>query len=162
MWLVTPNATPAAVAGPPLICFSFAHMSIDVTTPALLFPAISLLLLAFTNRFLAVAALIRSLQERYTANPDTIIIEQIGNLQYRVVLIRNMQAFGASSLFVCVLCMFALFAGQVVLGQIAFGISLILMMISLALSVREIHVSVDALNIQLREMEGRRTAAPTS
>ena len=34
-------------------------MHIDVSTPSILFPAISLLLLAFTNRFLALANLIQ-------------------------------------------------------------------------------------------------------
>lgn len=130
-------------------------MGIDLTTPALLFPAISLLLLAFTNRFLALAALIRSLHERYQAHPDNLIVEQIGNLRYRVVLIRNMQAFGVLSLFICVVCMFALFAGQVLLGQVSFGISLILMLTSLGISVGEIQVSVSALDLQLRDLEGQ-------
>ncbi|SNB44711.1 DUF2721 domain-containing protein [Geobacter sp. DSM 9736] len=134
----------------------------DLSTPALLFPTISLLFLAFTNRFLAIAALIRSLHDRYQANPDEIIVAQIGNLRYRMMLIRHMQTFGVLSLLLCVICMFVLFAGYVLVGQITFGLSLVLMMVSLALSAREIQVSVDALNLQLRDMElhkaGRRQA----
>jgi len=128
-------------------------MEINLTTPALLFPAVSLLLLTFTNRFLALAALIRNLHDRYRTNPNDLIIAQIGNLRYRVMLIRNMQAFAVLSLLLCVVCMFVLFAGQMVLGKIMFGISLILMMISLGLSVREIQLSVNALNLQLRDLE---------
>jgi hypothetical protein len=128
-------------------------MEINLTTPALLFPAISLLLLAFTNRFLALAALIRTLHARYQASPDELIVAQIGTLRYRVMLIRNMQALAVLSLLLCVLCMFVLFAGHMLLGKITFGISLVLMMISLALSVREIQVSVNALNLQLRDLE---------
>lgn len=128
-------------------------MEIDLTTPALLFPAISLLLLAFTNRFLALAALIRNLHDRYHANPDELIIAQIGNLRYRVMLVRNMQAFGVLSLLVDVICMFVLFAGNIQLGKVAFGVSLVLMMISLALSIREIQVSVNALNLHLQSLE---------
>ena|SRR6266540_2205189 len=131
-------------------------MEINLTTPALLFPAISLLLLAFTNRFLALAALIRSLHDRYQTTPDQLIVEQIGNLRYRVMLVRNMQIFGVLSLLLCVICMFVLFAGHVLLGKVTFGISLVLMMVSLGLSVREIHVSVNALNLQLRDLEIRR------
>ena len=96
-------------------------MEIDVTTPALLFPAISLLLLAFTNRFLALAALIRNLHDRYQARPDELIVAQIGNLRYRVMLIKNMQAFGVLSLLLCVLCMFVLFAGNMLLGKAIFA-----------------------------------------
>lgn len=130
-------------------------MEITLTTPSLLFPAISLLLLAYTNRFLALAALIRELHARYKASPDELIIRQIGNLRYRVALIKDMQAAGVSSLLLCTLCMFVLFAGQVAAGKIIFGASLVLMIISLALSIREIQVSVNALNLQLSDLEER-------
>src|ERR1044071_5258123 len=125
-------------------------MEINLTTPSLLFPAISLLLLAFTNRFLALAALIRTLNERYRATADEQIMEQLGNLRYRVTLIRYMQEFGVLSLLLCVACMFALFAGQVLAGKVLFGVSLVSMMASLGISIREIHVSINALDVQLR------------
>ncbi len=128
-------------------------MNITLTTPALLFPAISLLLVAYTNRFLALGSRIRSLHAQYKSNPDDILIGQIDMLKKRVILIRNMQAFGVASLFSCVLCMFALFAGQVWLGQIIFGTSLLLMLGSLGLSLREISLSVEALNLQLSDMK---------
>jgi hypothetical protein len=134
-------------------------MDIDFTTPALLFPAISLLLLAYTNRFLALAALIRSLHARYQKNADEIIIAQLDNLRYRVILVRNMQGFGVSSLLMCVFCMFALYFGQIDLAKIIFGISLILMIISLVLSIREIQVSVKALNLELTDIETRAVKA---
>ncbi len=130
-------------------------MEIDLTTPALLFPAVSLLLLAYTNRFLALAALIRELHARYKTSPDELVIRQLSNLRYRVVLIRNMQTVGVLSLLLCVLCMLLLFAGQVELGKWIFGVSLILLILSLAISVRELLVSVDALNLQLRDLEER-------
>jgi len=129
-------------------------MDLGLTTPALLFPAISLLLLAYTNRFLTLANLIRELHKRYKANPDQIILAQISNLRYRVVLIRNMQAYGIASFFLCVLCMFVLFAGQELLGKLIFGVSLIALMASLGISFREIQVSVDALNYRLSDLEG--------
>lgn len=136
-------------------------MEITLTTPALLFPAISLLLLAYTNRFLTLASLIRDLHETYKSqhhetyksHHNDIIIGQLRNLRTRVTLIRNMQALGVTSLFLCVFCMFLLFAGKVLLGEIVFGISLILLMASLALSIREIQISVNALNLHLSDME---------
>lgn len=129
-------------------------MELGLTTPALLFPAISLLLLAYTNRFLTLANLIRELHKSYKSNPEQIILAQISNLRYRVMLIRNMQVYGIASFFLCVLCMFVLFAGQELLGKIIFGVSLIALMISLGISFREIQVSVDALNYRLSDLEG--------
>jgi len=126
---------------------------ISLTTPALLFPAISLLLLAYTNRFLTLAGLIRKLHAEYQNEPDQMIIGQIQNLRKRVVLIRNMQALGISSLFLCVFCMFLIFAGENLAGKVVFGVSLLLLMASLALSIREIQISVNALNIQLSDLE---------
>ncbi len=131
-------------------------MEISLTTPALLFPAISLLLLAYTNRFLAIATLIRNLHEKYENEPNKILIEQIKNLRRRVYLIRNMQFLGVFSLLLCVVCMFVLFWGQMEAGQWLFGISLVLLMLSLSLSVLEIQISVKALNIQIGKMEKRK------
>ena len=130
------------------------NMEMTLTTPALLFPAISLLLLAYTNRFLALAVLIRDLHDRYKERPDQILIAQITNLRYRVTLIRNMQVFGAGSFFLCVLCMLVLLAGQIQIGEIIFGLSLLLLLVSLGLSLRELQVSVDALNYRLSDLEG--------
>ncbi|WP_440995158.1 DUF2721 domain-containing protein [Arhodomonas sp. SL1] len=135
-------------------------MTPDLATPALLFPAISLLLLAYTNRFLALAALIRDLQARYQDTQERRLYRQIENLRRRVVLIRNMQVLGVSSLFVCVLCMLVLMLGWMVMGQWLFAASLVLMMLSLGVSVREIQISVDALNIQLADVADGQSGAP--
>jgi len=128
-------------------------MDLTLSTPALLFPAVSLLLLAYTNRFLALAALIRELQERYRESCDPILKGQLDNLRKRVNLIRSMQEAGVASLFLCVFCMFLLFAGFLILGKLVFAVSLFLLMLSLGLSVREIHISVQALNLQLSDIE---------
>ncbi len=119
-------------------------MDLSLTTPALLFPAISLLLLAYTNRFLTLASLIRELYARYRTQHDPKIKGQLANLRYRIVIIRNMQICGVASFLGCVLTMIALFAGQVLLGKWIFGISLVLLLVSLALSLRELQVSIDA------------------
>jgi hypothetical protein len=128
-------------------------MELTLTTPALLFPAISLLLLAYTNRFLTLAALMRDLYARYRAQPDPKIKGQLANLRYRIVIIRNMQVLGVSSFFCCVLCMLLLFAGQVLVGQWVFGFGLLLLLLSLALSLRELQVSIDALTLQIDDLD---------
>jgi hypothetical protein len=128
-------------------------MEINLTTPALLFPAISLLLLAFTNRFLALANLIRGLKKQYEVDHDSNVLFQLKNLQQRIYLIRNMQAFGIGSLLLCVVCMFAIFMDYQSMGKILFGSSLILMMISLLYSIREILISVHALNLELKQIQ---------
>jgi len=128
-------------------------MDISLTTPALLFPAISLLMLAYTNRFLTLATIIRGLHDRYKSEANDNLLGQIANLRYRIYLIRNMQIFGVMSLLFCVISMFALFAGWIAGGQWMFGIALILMMVSMLISLRELQISVGALDLLLVELE---------
>ena len=128
-------------------------MDITLTTPGLLFPAVSLLMLAYTNRFLTLATIIRSLHDRYHASRDENLLGQIANLRYRIYLIRNMQIYGVLSLIFCVVSMFALFAGWVAGGQWSFAIAMIMMIVSLGISLRELQVSGGALDLLLRDME---------
>ena len=128
-------------------------MDINLTTPALLFPAVSLLMLAYTNRFLTLATIIRNLYDRYSNDQNQNLLGQIANLRYRVYLIRNMQIFGVSSLLFCVVSMFTLFAGWVLAGQWSFAIALLLMIISMLISLRELQISVGALDLLLTDLE---------
>ncbi len=128
-------------------------MDFTLSTPALLFPTVSLLMLAYTNRFLTLATIIRGLHDRYKNDQNDNLLGQIANLRYRVYLIRNMQIFGVLSLLFCVVSMFALFAGWVPGGQWAFGIALILMIVSMLISLRELQISVGALDLLLVELE---------
>ncbi len=132
---------------------------ITLTTPGLLFSAISLLLLAYTNRFLALAALIRALHSEYQRNPDKLVLNQIKNLRQRVQLIKNMQIWGVASLFLCVLCMFLIFADNQVLGKWIFGLGLLLLLVSLGISIKEIQISVKALNLHLKNMDTKEDAS---
>jgi Zn-dependent membrane protease YugP len=127
-------------------------MDITLTTPALLFSTLSLILLAYTNRFLALGSRIRALHDRYENSHGPSLLAQIESLRTRVNLIRLMQLYGVLSLFLCVLCMFFLFAGLVLAGKIVFGLSLVTLLVSLGLSTREIHISTRALNIQLESL----------
>jgi len=128
-------------------------MAITLTTPALLFPALSLLLLAYTNRFLSLADRVRGLKARYENAPHAHLLTQIGNLRRRLVLLRNMQAVGTGSIFGCVLTMFVLFAGFQQAGEILFGASLLALLVSLVLALLEIQISVEALNVELDNLQ---------
>lgn len=128
-------------------------MEFNLTTPALLFPTISLLMLAYTNRFLTLATIVRNLYDRYKSNHDESLLGQIANLRYRVYLIRNMQIVGMFSLLFCVVSMFALFAGWVPAGQWSFAAALVLLLVSLGISLRELQISVGALDLLLTDLE---------
>jgi len=129
-------------------------MELSITTPSLLFPAISLMMLAYTNRFLAIASLIRQLHERYQRDTNQKhIVEQIRNLRKRIRLIRSMQAFGVVSFLFCVLCMFCIFQGWHAIAYIIFALSIAAFVISLILSLTEIILSTRALELALSDME---------
>ena len=129
-------------------------MDISISTPALLFPAITLLLLAYTNRFLAIATLIRSLHKNFKSHPDNKILSaQLTNLRKRLNLIKLMQLFGIISLFLCIASMLTMFLGYEIYGNYGFGISLLSMLISLGFCLQEIVISTKALEIELSDME---------
>ena len=128
-------------------------MDINLTTPAVLFPAVSLLLLAYTNRFLALASVIRKLHADYKATPSPGYLSQIEDLRYRIRLVRNMQFCGVSSLLLCTVCMFLLFCDLISPAEIVFSASLFVMIISLVFSLVEIQTSVRALDLHLQDVE---------
>ena len=122
----------------------------DLTTPALLFPAISLLLLAYTNRFLVLAQLIRQLHGQYRNELRHVVIRQISNLRRRIILIKAMQALGLLSFILCSLAMFFLFIDFSRIAEVTFGLSLFSLVLSLIVSLYEIAISTKATIIQTR------------
>ncbi len=126
---------------------------LTLTTPALLFSAVSLILLAYTNRFLAYAQVVRNLHADFKKNPNSVLFGQIQNLRKRLRLTQFMQVLGISSLLLCVFCMFLIYVHLNILAEIIFAIALVLLILSLAISIREIQISVKALDIHLNDME---------
>lgn len=124
-----------------------------LTTPALLFPAISLLLLAYTNRFIVLAQLIRHLHAQNQESLPDAVARQIANLRIRIVLIRRMQAFGVTSFILCALSMFLVFVEMILIAQYIFGASLFLLVLSLVFSLVEILISTKAIEIELENFE---------
>jgi hypothetical protein len=129
-------------------------MEISINTPALLFPAITLLMLAYTNRFLALATLIRSLHTKWKQIKEErqIIHDQINNLNRRLILVKQMQAAGILSFFFCVLSMLMVYLKYNEWATAIFGLSLVALLVSLALSLKEIQISTRALEIELKDM----------
>jgi hypothetical protein len=125
---------------------------ITITTPGLLFPALSLLMLAFTNRFLALAALVRSLNSKYEEKPNQKTKVQIIQLSKRLKLIRNMQALGIFSLLLCTICIFFIFVQLELVAVISFVASLVAMALALLISLQEIIISVNAIKVELSDI----------
>ncbi|MDL2262879.1 DUF2721 domain-containing protein, partial [Bacteroidales bacterium OttesenSCG-928-I21] len=119
---------------------------LTLTTPSLLFSAVSLVLLAYTNRFLSYAQLVRNLKEQYTKDPTEVTAAQIKNLRKRLSLTRNMQVFGISSLLLCVVTMFLVYIDYQIAAVFIFAVALLLLIVSLSISIWEIYISVKALD----------------
>ncbi|OYQ45653.1 hypothetical protein CHU92_01810 [Flavobacterium cyanobacteriorum] len=128
-------------------------MPLSIETPALLFSATSLILLAYTNRFLTIAGIVRGLKASYQQNHNKSILIEISNLSLRLTLIRHMQMYGVLSLFFSVFSMALLFFGFIRWGAYIFGFSLLLLLASLAVSFWEISISVKALKVHLSDLE---------
>jgi len=127
-------------------------MTLHIETPALLFSATSLILLAYTNRFLTIASIVRGLKQNYEVKESENTLLEIKNLNLRLNLIKNMQLFGVLSLFLSVFAMLLLFIEQQVAGIYLFGASLLSLLISLGISFWEIRISVDALRLHLSDL----------
>lgn len=126
---------------------------LELTTPALLFPAISLLFLAYTNRFLVLAQLIRQLHGNNRAQVHDIVLRQIQNLRKRIRLMKLMQVLGVISFIACSLSMGAMFAQWHVLGRMLFGASLTCLTASLLVSLYEVSLSTGAIELELSDLE---------
>jgi Protein of unknown function (DUF2721) len=129
-------------------------LEININTPALLFPAITLLMLAYTNRFLSLASLVRKLHTEYiSGQKEKNILLQIQNIRSRLNLIRYMQGLGIFSFLCCVLCMYSVFRGWQILSHWIFAASLLFLLASIILSLLEINKSTKAIEVELSDIE---------
>jgi len=128
-------------------------MQLTLSIPALLFPAISLTMLAYNARYLAIAGLIRQLHKQFQETEAAPLKKQIDSLRKRLEIIKNMQASAIVSFLLAAITMFLVYVELEIWANIVFGISLVLLMVSLVLSLIEVQLSTKALGIQLRNME---------
>jgi len=130
-------------------------MELSVNIPALLFPAISLIMLAYTNRFLALSNRVRVLHDKYQQQEQRLVIfGQIKNLKYRIKLIQHMQTYGVVALLLSLLSMFFIFIQYQGIAKIIFAVSLIAFSVSIFFSLIEIRLSTKAIELELSDMEG--------
>lgn len=128
-------------------------MELTIQTPALLFPAVSLLLIAYTNKFLAIANLIRKLVSDYEEKQQHDLLKQIHSLRRRLMLIRWMQVTGVTSILICVITMYFIYEGWQIMAKVLFATSLLLMIVSLVITLVEIGLSAGALRVVLKDLE---------
>ena len=128
---------------------------LDLTTPSLLFSAISLILLAYNNRFLSYASVVRALKEKHQQTHDPKDIAQIANLRKRLYLTRSMQILGILSLLLCVISMFFIYISWQIIAAWIFGIALLLLAASLCVCIWEINISFKALEIHLQDISSK-------
>jgi hypothetical protein len=129
-------------------------MEITFNTPALLFPAISLLLLAYTNRFLALANLVRKLHDEYNSGQkNKILLRQLRSLKRRINFIRYMQGLGVFSFLCSVACMYSLYRGWPRIAEYVFATGLLSLLVSLIISLAEIIQSTNAIELELSDIE---------
>tara|TARA_R110002012_G_scaffold294142_2_gene490107 strand:+ start:307 stop:705 length:399 start_codon:yes stop_codon:yes gene_type:complete len=131
-------------------------MNLSLSIPALLFPAISLTMLAYNARYLAIAALIRNLYAKYEENPSDKVRIQVQKLRKRLTIIKNMQAVAILSFLLAVITMFLIYIELNFWANLVFGVSLLALMISLILSLIEVQLSTRALSIQLESISKKR------
>jgi amino acid transporter len=129
-------------------------MDITINTPAIFFPAISLVMLAYTNRFLALASVVRNLHAQYIKDDKKHGLHaQIKNLKYRLRLIKNMQAFGVLSFLLCIFSIYFIYMNNMPWANASFGVAMVALIISLVMSLLEIKLSTKALELELSDME---------
>jgi len=126
---------------------------ITISTPALVFPALSVLMLAYTNRFIAISKRVRALHAEHKNNPQKRLLKQIQSLHKRLLYIRNMQFMAISGFLINMVSIFLILIGQTMVATLLFGISLLCIIISLLVSVLEIHRSVQAMSYELESDE---------
>lgn len=128
-------------------------MTIDAATPGLLLPTLALIMTAYSNRFLAIATLIRSRYAEYRKEPSPQTLEEIRNLRRRIILLRNVQTIGAFSFFLCVLCIVLIYIEQQLGAILVFTLSLLGMLASLGMFIYETYVSMQALDIHMKDIK---------
>jgi len=128
-------------------------MNLTINIPALLFPAISLTILAYNARYLAIASLVRNLHKEYQASHEKNVVAEIKVLSKRLGLIRTTQGLAILSFIGCMITMFLIYLEMNLAANILFLTSLLSMTGSLVVLFIEIQVSMNALKIRLKDMK---------
>ena len=126
---------------------------ITISTPALVFPALSVLMLAYTNRFIAISKRVRALHAEHKNNPAKNLKKQIKSLHKRLMFIRNMQVLAITGFLINMISIFLILISLPKVATVLFGVGLLAIIGSLLISVLEINMSVQAMSFELEEDE---------
>lgn len=124
---------------------------LELSTPALVFPALSVLMLAYTNKFIAISKRVRALHAEHLKNPSKRVHKQIKSLDKRMKYIRNMQICALSGFSSNIISIAMIFVGLDLFAMIFFSLGLILVLCSLIICIIEIYLSVQAMSVLLEE-----------
>lgn len=128
-------------------------MNLELSTPALLFPAIAILMLGYVNRYIGAANVIRSFKKDYDSGyKHNDLTKQLNILKKRIELMRGMLLVGASSLILACLSMLFIFVNNQLAGKGAFGLSLLGLVLSLFASLYETSLSNRSLILEIDDM----------
>lgn len=128
-------------------------MELTLTTPALLFPAIAILMLGYINRYIGTASVIRNFKKDYdTGYTHVDVTRQLKILKRRIELSKWMLLLGMKALALASISMFLLFAGYQTAGKVSFGLSLIIMVLSALVSLYETFLSNKSLLIEVDDI----------
>ena len=137
-------------------------MVLDLTTAALVLPAIPFLMLTFGTRFTVVTELIRKIHDEYAANIDLDdvrakrMLGEISTLKKRLLMIQVNQTLASLSFFVNLSTVFSLYMGNQYLAKLLFGIVLGLLMLAIILFIIEIGIATKSLNLHLSDLDSNK------
>lgn len=128
-------------------------MTLTLNEPALIFPAIAILMLGYINRYIGTAGVIRTFKKDYDSGyKHNNLTKQLDILKKRIELSRLMLTSASSALLFACLSMYLIFQDMQDAGQIIFGLSLIAMIISLIFSLYETSLSNKSLLIEVSDV----------
>ena len=126
--------------------------------PALLFPAIPLMMISFGNRYTSLATLIRKIHDKLiTTKSSELVIDhyfdQIKILTRRLTLVRSVQTLSGISFLFNLLTIFTNYINIEVLALNFFGLSVLVFSIAIILFIYEIQLSTKALSKHLEDLK---------
>ena len=123
--------------------------------PALLFPAIPLMMIVFGNRYSSLSKLIRDLHDRFLKEDEVRdkFTEQIELLTDRLFLVKSMQTLAGLAFIANLLTIFFRYIDVPSVAFSLFGVATILLSASILLFVIEIQKSSSALSKHISDLK---------
>ena len=126
--------------------------------PALLFPAIPLMMISFGNRYTSLASLIRKIHDLIVLNKHSKktaghYLDQITILTKRLKLVRAIQTLSGLSFLSNLFSIFASYLEEYQLALNSFGLGVLIFAIAILMFIYEIQLSTRALSKHLEDLK---------